>query len=87
MFKRVAVLSTFLLCATLAYAQPDALTPTRIQKAAQELSVYMRAGEVCGIRNHHGAAQYLAFLIAMNKDATDLGFGGGSLMVDGMVAR
>lgn len=79
------ILTGIVLGTASAYAQPP--DPIRVQKAAQELTLYTRAGEVCGFRNHPGTALYLKALRAMDEKSVELGIASASLMVDGMIAR
>jgi hypothetical protein len=86
--SRLALIAFLALPAqALAQVPGELVEPIKIQKAAQELTLYVRAGDVCGFKNHPGAALYYGFLRVANKEAAELGIESANLMVDGMLAR
>jgi len=87
---RMVIAALLLLIGTseaLVQTPKELLDPVRIQKAAQELTLYTRSGEICGFPNHPGAKVYYSFLRTVNNQATELGIESAILMVDGMIAR
>jgi hypothetical protein len=57
-----------------------------VQKAGQELGLYLRAGEICGFRNHPNTQAFAQVLRQINRQAFEMGMASAGYMIDGMLA-
>ena len=87
--KKFVAISILIVSALNASSQSpsELLSPVGIQKAAQEITLYVRAGEICGFRNHQNVRIYYDFLRRVDKNATEMGIASAHYMVDGMIAQ